>query len=81
MVELNRELLLSKPRFCIYKSDDLVQVRIEYKSINKINVDTFKGFRNLESISMECNVITEIDGRLFDGLSNLSELNLKSNSL
>ena len=82
MVELNREYLVKK-----FGSEDRLQQALHidlyfmYEKINKISLNSFIGLIEAKRLLLEYNEIEELNGNVFEGLSNLTLLSLDENKL
>lgn len=68
-ISLNQDVLIETYGFNI----NSVEIDLSDQTINEIDIDTFNGFKNLEILNLEGNLITRLDN-LFIGLLNLREL-------
>jgi Leucine-rich repeat (LRR) protein len=74
-LEINQTLLIQEYKYTL----NSISIDFSGKSINLIDINTFKGYRNLEVLNLEDNKINSLDKGLFEDLINLRELYLESN--
>jgi Leucine-rich repeat (LRR) protein len=76
-ISLNQSLLFQKYGFNI----NSIEIDLSEKSIDKIDINTFKGLSNLELLYLEENFIDRLEYGLFSDLLNLKEIWLQSNRI
>jgi len=76
-IGINQSLLIQKYGFDI----NAVEIDLSERSIDSIEINTFKGYNKLEKLYLEENKIERIENGLFNHLTNLRELWLESNKI
>jgi len=76
-IGINQSLLIQKYGFDI----NSVEIDLSERSIDSIEINTFKGYTKLEKLYLEENKIERIENGLFNHLTNLRELWLESNKI
>jgi Leucine-rich repeat (LRR) protein len=74
---LNQSILIEEYGFDI----DSLEIDLSKKSIDSIDINSFKGYIKLEWLFLEKNKIKQLEYGLFNHLSNLRELWLESNNI
>jgi Leucine-rich repeat (LRR) protein len=74
---INQSLLIEKYGFSI----DSVEIDLSERSIDSIDINTFKGYNSLEKLYLEDNKLSQLEYGLFNHLFNLRELWLQSNNI
>jgi Leucine-rich repeat (LRR) protein len=76
-IGIDQSLLIENYGFDI----DSTEIDLSRKSIDSIDINTFKGFTKLEKLFLDDNKIKQLEYGLFNHLSNLKEIWLESNSI
>ena len=76
-IDIDQSLLIETYGFDI----DSTEINLSRKSIDSIDINTFKGFTKLEKLFLDDNKIKQLEYGLFNHLSNLKEIWLESNSI
>ena len=76
-VGINQSILIQKYGFKI----DSNEIDLSESSIDSMDVNTFKGYNNLEILYLEDNKLKQLEYGLFNHLLNLKELWLESNNI
>jgi len=76
-IELDQNLLIQEYGFGL----DSIEIDLSGKNIEIIDINTFKGFENLEKLYLQENKLMKLEQGLFYNLSNLKELWLESNRI
>jgi len=76
-IEINQSLLIQKYGYSI----DSIEIDLSVNSIDKIDINTFKGFKKLEKLFLDNNKIKQLEYSLFNHLENLKEVWLESNNI
>ena len=74
-VGINQSILIETYLYEI----DSIEIDLSRRSIDSIDINTFKGFNKLEKLFLEDNKLKKLEYGLFNHLSNLRELWLESN--
>jgi Leucine-rich repeat (LRR) protein len=74
-VGINQSILIETYLYEI----DSIEIDLSRRSIDSIDVNTFKGYNKLEKLFLEDNKLKKLEYGLFNHLSNLRELWLESN--
>jgi len=74
---INQSLLIEKYGFSI----DSNEIDLSERSIDSIDINTFKGYNSLEKLYLEDNKLSQLEYGLFNHLLNLRELWLQSNNI
>ena len=76
-IGLNQSLLIQKYGFDI----NSVEIDLSERSIDTVEINTFKGYNNLERLHLEENKIKQLEYGLLNHLVNLKEVWLESNNI
>ena len=74
-VGINQSILIETYKYEI----DSIEIDLSNRSIDSIEINTFKGYNKLEKLFLEDNKLRKLEYGLFNHLSNLRELWLESN--
>jgi Leucine-rich repeat (LRR) protein len=74
-VGINQSILIETYLYEI----DSIEIDLSRRSIDSIDINTFKGYSKLEKLFLEDNKLKKLEYGLFNHLSNLRELWLESN--
>jgi len=74
-IGINQSLLIETYLYEI----DSIEIDLSRRSIDSIDINTFKGYNKLEKLFLEDNKLKKLEYGLFNHLSNLRELWLESN--
>jgi hypothetical protein len=76
-VGINQSILIETYLYEI----DSIEIDLSRRSIDSIDVNTFKGYNKLEKLFLDDNKIRQLDYGVFNHLLNLKELWLESNNI